>query len=60
MLVAMDSPQRPLMSLLGYNKIQDGGRPPFEKRKIAITHPLFEMSSQNVVRWWTWTGHNVP
>jgi len=28
LLVAMDSPQRPLMSFLGYNKIQDGGRPP--------------------------------
>ena len=27
----MDSPQRPLMSLLGYNIIQDGGRPPFWK-----------------------------
>jgi len=29
MLVAMDSPQRPWTSFLGYNKIQDGGRPPF-------------------------------
>jgi len=28
-LVAMGNPQRPRMSLLGYNKIQDGGRPPF-------------------------------
>jgi len=28
-LVAMDCPQRPLMLFLGYNKIQDGGRPPF-------------------------------
>ena len=31
MLVAMDSPQRPQMSFLGYSKIQDGGRPPFWK-----------------------------
>jgi len=31
LLVAMDSLQRPRMSLLGYNKIQDGGRRPFWK-----------------------------
>jgi len=28
-LVAMVSPQRVVMSFLCYNKIQDGGRPPF-------------------------------
>jgi len=28
-LMAMVSPQRAVMSFLGYNKIQDGGRPPF-------------------------------
>ena len=35
-LMAIGSPQRALMSFLGYTKIQDGGRPPFwktEKRK---------------------------
>ena len=30
-LMAMDIPQRPRMSLFGYSKIQDGGRPPFWK-----------------------------
>jgi len=30
-LMAMDSPQRPVMSFLGYNKIQDGGRSKFHK-----------------------------
>jgi len=30
-LVAIDSPQRPRMSILGYNKIQDGGRPQYWK-----------------------------
>jgi len=30
-LMAMGIPQRPRMSFLGYNKIQDGGRPPFWK-----------------------------
>jgi len=27
--VVMDSPQRAVTSFLGYNKIQDGGFPPF-------------------------------
>ena len=27
----VDSPQRAVTSILGYNKIQDGGRPPFWK-----------------------------
>jgi len=31
MLMALDSPQRPRMSLLGNNEIQDGGRPPYWK-----------------------------
>jgi len=44
-LVAMDSPQCPRMSFLGYNEIQD------EKRKIAITRPPFEMLLQNLA-WW--------
>jgi len=28
-LLAMVSPQRAVVSFLGYTKIQDGGRPPF-------------------------------
>jgi len=83
----MDSPHRPLMSLLVYNKIQNGFRPPFWKTQnsnnsaaIWVSHeiwyggwhgqyatypcvtfaPLFEMSSQNLIRRCTWTGHNVP
>ena len=30
-LMAIDSSQRHRMSLLGYNKIQDGGPPPYRK-----------------------------
>jgi len=38
-LVDIGSPHRPLVSVLDYNKIQDGGRPPFwktENRKNSI------------------------
>ena len=48
-----------IMSLLAYNKIQDGGRPPFwKKRKIAITRPPFEISSPNLAWWKTCTVRN--
>ena len=40
-------------------KIQHGGRPPFWKRKIAITPPLFQISSPNLVSWWPWTAPYV-
>jgi len=43
MLMAMDSPQRPRMSFLGYNKIQEAAGRHIEKRNIAITWPLFEI-----------------
>ena len=33
------------------NKIQDGGSRHFEKRKIAITRPPFELLSPNLARW---------
>jgi len=47
-LVIMVSPQRTMMSFLGYTEIQNGGRQPFwKKRKIAITRPPFEVLSPN-------------
>jgi len=36
MLVAMDSPQRPWMSPLGYNKIQDAASCHFEQESRAV------------------------
>jgi len=31
-----------------------------EKRKIAISQPLFEISSPNLVCWWTLAARTVP
>jgi len=55
-LVAMDSPQCPVMSFLGYNKIQDqiqdGGRPPSWKISnghiSAMVHPIHFMFGSSV------------
>ena len=42
------------------NQIQDGGGRHFEKRKMSITQPIFEISSPNLVWWWPWTSRIVP
>jgi len=58
MLVDMDSPQRAVTSFLTGNNIQDGGRPPFWKKKIFINQPLFQIIHQ--IWYAAWTARNVP
>ena len=48
-LVAMVNPQRAVMSFLEYTKMAADRH--FEKRKIAITRPPFELLSPNLARW---------
>jgi len=54
--LAWNRPTTPI-SWLNQSKMAAGRH--FGKRKIAITQPLFQTSSPNLVRWWPWTARNV-
>jgi len=60
-VVGMESPQPAETPFLTCIKIQDGSRPPIWKKiKIALTQPLFQIPSPNLVCRWPWSARKVP
>jgi len=56
LLMVMDSAQRPRMALFGYNKIQDGGMPPYWKTEHRNNSPAvsdivtkFSMTNNKII-----------